>query len=75
MSASPVALTDEQRRAHFSEMGRAAVEARRQRKAAVARVVEASRKAQSLPPTVTDVEVLERVAALLEGGAGDDRAA
>jgi hypothetical protein len=71
MSASPVALTDEQRRAHFSEMGRAAVEARRQRKAAVTRVVEASRAAQGLPPTVTDIEVLERIAALFENGGGD----
>jgi hypothetical protein len=68
VSASPVDLTDEQRRAHFSEMGRAAVEARRARKAAVARLVQASRKAQGLPPTASDVEVLDRIAALLEGG-------
>jgi hypothetical protein len=32
---------------------------------AVARLVEASRKAQGLPPTVTDNEVLARVAAIL----------
>jgi hypothetical protein len=53
------------------ELGRRSAEARRQKHEAVTRVVEASRKAQGLPPTVTDTEVLERVAALLENGGSD----
>jgi hypothetical protein len=64
-------LTDEQRRQHFSELGQRAVEARRARKAAVERIVAATRQAQGLPPTVEDNAVLEHVAALLEAG-GDD---
>jgi hypothetical protein len=60
------ALTDEQRRAHFSELGQLAVEARRACKAAVTRIVTETRRAQGLDETVTDIEVLERVAALLE---------
>ncbi len=65
-------LTDEQRRQHFSELGTRGAASRRARKAAVTRLVEASRKAQGLPPTVGDVEVLERVAALIEAGGDDD---
>jgi hypothetical protein len=61
-------LTDEQRRQHFSELGQRAVEARRARKAAISRLVEATRRAQDLPPTIKDVEVLDRVAALIESG-------
>jgi hypothetical protein len=64
----PPSLTDEQRRAHFSELGTRAVEARRARKAAVERLVETTRAAQGLPDTVSDIEVLERVAGLIEGG-------
>jgi hypothetical protein len=60
------ALTDEHRRAHFAELSQRAVEARRARKAAVERVVAAARKAQGLPATLEDVEVLDRVAALLD---------
>jgi hypothetical protein len=66
-------LTDEQRRQHFSELGQRAVEARRARKAAVTRIVTETRRAQGLPPTVTDLEVLEHVATLIENG-GDDAA-
>jgi hypothetical protein len=65
MSTQPT-LTDEQRRAHFSELGQRAVESRRATKAAVRRIVETTRAAQGLPPTVTDLEVLERVAALID---------
>jgi hypothetical protein len=61
-------LTDEQRRQHFSELGQRAVEARRERKAVIGRIVKATRAAQGLPPTVTDAEVLDRVAELIEGG-------
>jgi hypothetical protein len=64
----PHQLTDDLRRQHFTELSTRAVEARRQRRDAVARVVEASRKAQGLPPTVSDVEVLERIASQIEGG-------
>jgi hypothetical protein len=49
-------------------LGRASGEARRAKRDAVARVVQASRKAQDLPSTVTDLEVLERVASLIEDG-------
>jgi hypothetical protein len=65
-------LTDEQRRAHFSEMGRAAVEARRRRKAAVEQLVRTTRASQGLDETVTDIEVLERVATLIEAGGPPD---
>jgi hypothetical protein len=65
-------LTDEQRRQHFSELGRRGAESRRERKAAVERIVETTRAAQGLPPTITDIEVLERVAALINEG--DDAA-
>jgi hypothetical protein len=60
-------LTDELRRAHFSEMGHNGAASRRARKAAVERIVRETRKAQGLPRTVTDLEVLERVAALIGG--------
>jgi hypothetical protein len=53
-------------------LGRRSGEARREKRDAVARVVEASRRAQGLPPTVTDLEVLEHVAALIENGGADD---
>jgi hypothetical protein len=52
-------------------LGRASGEARRAKRDAVARVVQASRRAQDLPPTVSDLEVLERVAALIEGDGSD----
>ena len=61
-------LTDDQRRQHFSELGQRAVAARRARKDVVARIVEQTRAAQGLPARVSDVEVLERVATLIEGG-------
>jgi hypothetical protein len=38
------------------------------------RIVAASRQAQGLPETVTDLEVLARVAELLEGGAIHEKA-
>jgi hypothetical protein len=58
-------------------LGRRSGEARRERRDVVARVVEASRRAQGLDRHVTDIEVLERVAAFLEaaGEDGDDAAA
>jgi hypothetical protein len=55
-------------------LGRASGEARRQRRDVVRRIVTQTRRQQGLPPTVTDLEVLERVAALLENG-GNDAAA
>jgi hypothetical protein len=55
-------------------LGRASGEARRAKRDAVARVVEASRRAQGLPPTVTALEVLERLAALIEGSGDDGQA-
>jgi hypothetical protein len=67
-------LTDEQRRQHFSELGTRGAESRRATKAAVQRIVETTRAAQGLPPTVTDVEVLERVAALIEAGQSPETA-
>jgi nitrogen-specific signal transduction histidine kinase len=60
--------TISERHAAGAALGRASGEARRRRRDAVARLVEASRKAQGLPPTVSDVEVLERVAAIVEAG-------
>lgn len=60
-----IQLTDEQRSAHFSELGHRAVEARRARKAAVERIVAETRRAQGLPPTVDDIAVLTRAAAVL----------
>ena len=45
------------------------MESRRRRGDAARRIVAASRAAHGLPPTVTDVEVLKRVADLLEVGA------
>jgi hypothetical protein len=56
------------------ELGRRSAAVRRKKTEAVRRLVEASRAAQGLPPTVTDIEVLERVAALLENGGGPDAA-
>jgi hypothetical protein len=52
-----------------AELGRKSGAARRRQREAVRRLVAASRAAQGLPPTVTDVEVLERVADVLEAGA------
>jgi hypothetical protein len=63
-----ISLSDEQRRAHFSELGRRAVESRRARKAAVERVVTAARRAHGLPATIGDTAVLNRVAASIEAG-------
>ncbi len=69
-------LTDEQRRQVFREIGERAGESHRRRAAAVHTIVKATRAAQGLPEHVTDIEVLERVAALLEtGGAPDGEAA
>jgi hypothetical protein len=55
-----------------SALGHRSGEVRRLRAAAVKRIVTATREAQGLPPTVSDVEVLDRVAALLEGGGSDE---
>jgi hypothetical protein len=57
-------------RSYFSEMGHRGAESRRQQKAAVRCIVTKTRRAQGLDDTVTDIEVLERLAAVLE--AGDD---
>jgi hypothetical protein len=65
MSAQPLEVSDELR-AHLSELGTRAVQARRRRKRVVEDIVTATRKAQALPGTVADIEVLERVAALIE---------
>jgi hypothetical protein len=55
-------------------LGRRSGESRRQRSELTRRIVAASRTAQGLDETVTDLEVLEHIAALLEQG-GDDAAA
>lgn len=52
-------LTDDQRRAHFSELGNRAVESRRRRKAAVALIITETRRTQNLPADLPDVEVLD----------------
>lgn len=57
------------------ELGRASGAARRRRSEAVRRLVYVTREAQGLPPTVTDIEVLERVAELIAGGPQPDKAA
>jgi hypothetical protein len=49
-------------------LGRASGEARRARRDVIARIVEASRKAQGFPATVTDLEVLAHVAEIFERG-------
>lgn len=51
------------------ELGRASGAARRRRALAVRRLVCAAREAQDLPATISDVEVLERVADLIAAGA------
>lgn len=50
------------------ELGHASGIARRRRADAVRRIVTATRAAQGLPSTITDVEVLERVADLFAAG-------
>lgn len=52
-----------------SALGRRSGEARRERAAAVRRLVAATRKAQGLPATVSDADVLDHLAALIEGDA------
>jgi hypothetical protein len=62
-------LTDELRHQHFTELGQRAGEFHRRRKAAVKRIVTETRRAQGLPESVHDIEVIERVAAFLEAEA------
>jgi hypothetical protein len=60
-----MAVTEAQRQQRI-EAARAAGDAHRARKAACQRIVEITRRQQDLPPEIADVEVLERLGALLE---------
>lgn len=62
MSKSKKALTP-------SELGRASGTARRRRALAIRRLIHFAREAQDLPATISDVEVIERVADLIAAGA------
>lgn len=60
-----------------AEMGRRSGEARRARRAAIDRLVTATRAARGLPARLTDIEVLDVLTALVAegGGEGADAAA
>ena len=56
------------------ELGRRSGAARRRKNDAVRHLVAKTRAAQGLPPTITDVEVLDRIAALIKPGVPDEAA-
>jgi hypothetical protein len=62
-----VATTPRSDTAAGSRLGKRSGEARRARRAALDRIVAASRQAQGFGPNVSDLEVLAYVAAIFEG--------